>query len=42
MGKNKKVLRFDGNYDFYMNKGVEYAKDGDYLKALRYLFGASE
>lgn len=42
MKRNDKVLRFDGNYDFYMRKGAEYAKEGRYIKALRYLNGAAE
>ncbi len=40
MKNGKKVVNFDKGFDFYVNKGVESVKDGEYLKALRYIFAA--
>lgn len=40
MKNGKKTVKFDKGFDFYVTLGVECVQDGDYLKALRYIFAA--
>ena len=40
--KNKKIVPFKQKYNFYVDGGLKAASEGNYFKALKYLFAAND